>query len=404
MRDDEEIEKLFDRVCPAPTDQRERLLAESGAKPEIQNHVRRLLAAAEGDSQLLQENLLADLGIPVREGTGDDELAHADVETGAYHPLRTRAGNLKPGQVLGNFRIESVIGQGGMSVVYRATQQRPVQRNVALKLIRPGVTNSQAAARFLQEQQALALLHHPNIATFFESGETPHPETGQPLTYCVLEFVDGQHLTEFCDSQRLGWQARLDLICQVLDALQYAHTHGIIHRDIKPGNILVRAVGSAGGPAALPVPVDVQQHELAAQVKLIDFGIAKLAEKKELDPTLTQQGQLLGSPRYMSPEQLQGGPIDLRTDLYSVGLVLFELLAGQPFRLNERDLHSADAADSLDVRLSTLRHRPSPETGKRDRPLSGGLPAIPTGATSAAGVGADSLPGIRPAKEICLGR
>ena len=347
MNDD--IEELFDLAWAAADAERRAIIESANYTPAAKQQVLRMLDHARSNTSPMAENLV-------------DELLSVATETyDTVAEIGNSDGWLQPGQQFGNFRIERLVGQGGMSVVYRATQLRPVKRDVALKLIRPNSTSSQAASRFRQEQQALALLHHPNIATFFDSGEATFQDSVQPQTYCVLEFVEGEHLVEYCQSRSLNWQARLDLVAQVLDALQYAHQNGIVHRDIKPSNILVRARRATLPAKANPVGTVPAGPEEVGIVKLIDFGIAKLAEREDWDLTLTQQGQLLGSPRYMSPEQLCGQEMDLRTDIYSIGLVLYELLAGVPLRTRENDVQIARDGGLKDIRLSQIRQRPDPD-------------------------------------------
>ena len=214
----------------------------------------------------------------------------------------------QPGGQIGNYRLVSILGEGGMGVVYCAQQEAPIKRQVALKVIKPGMDTKHVIARFEAERQALALLDHPNIARVYHAGTT---QGGMP--YFVMELVGGVSITEYCDRHKLSIRERLDLFLQVCDAVQHAHQKGIIHRDIKPSNILVAT-----------------QDELAVP-KIIDFGIAKAVEQPLTERTLyTEQGQFVGTPEYMSPEQAEptAQGIDTRTDIYSLGVVLYELLAG----------------------------------------------------------------------------
>jgi tetratricopeptide (TPR) repeat protein len=210
------------------------------------------------------------------------------------------------GGYIGQCRLLSVLGEGGMGVVYLAEQQRPIRRQVAIKIIKPGMDSKQIIARFEAERQALALLDHPNIAHVFEAGtsEDSHP-------YFVMEYVKGMPITEHCDHQKLTIKDRLDLFLQVCHAVHHAHQKGIIHRDIKPSNILV----SFQDDQAVP--------------KIIDFGVAKAISQPLTERTLfTEQGQLFGTPEYMSPEQvdLATQDIDTRSDIYSLGVLLYVLL------------------------------------------------------------------------------
>jgi eukaryotic-like serine/threonine-protein kinase len=209
---------------------------------------------------------------------------------------------------IGSYKLLSVLGEGGFSVVYLAEQDRPVKRLVALKVIKPGMDTKQVIARFEAERQTLALLNHPNIAAVYDAGAT---ETGLP--YFVMENVKGIPITEHCDREKLSIEERLALFLQVCDGVQYAHQKGIIHRDIKPSNILVSFDGDKAAP------------------RIIDFGVSKAITKQLSERTLyTEQGQFVGTPEYMSPEQAEMGAqdIDTRTDIYSMGVVLYELLTG----------------------------------------------------------------------------
>ncbi len=214
------------------------------------------------------------------------------------------------GDVIGPYTLRQKIGEGGFGVVWMAEQTQPMQRMVALKVVKAGMDTKQVLARFEAEQQALALLDHPNIAKVLDAGAT---ETGRP--YFVMELVKGIPITQFCQEQKLATKARLDLFRDVCSAINHAHQKGIIHRDLKPSNVMVTLHGDA--PVA----------------KVIDFGIAKATQQKLTDKTLfTRFEQFLGTPVYMSPEQaaLSGLDIDTRSDIYSLGVLLYELLAGKP--------------------------------------------------------------------------
>jgi serine/threonine protein kinase/tetratricopeptide (TPR) repeat protein len=214
----------------------------------------------------------------------------------------------RPGTNIGPYRLLRQIGEGGMGVVYLAEQEKPVRRRVALKVIKPGMDTAQVIARFETERQALALMDHPHVARVLDAGAT---DSGRP--YFVMELVRGGPITEFCDRQRLGPEARLRLFLDVCQAIQHAHHKGVIHRDIKPSNVLVTL------------------HDGTPVVKVIDFGIAKATVQKLTERTLfTAHGQMVGTPAYMSPEQaeMSGLDIDTRTDVYALGVLLYELLTG----------------------------------------------------------------------------
>ncbi len=209
-------------------------------------------------------------------------------------------------ETIGPYELKEVLGEGGMGVVYRAEQRSPVKRSVALKILKLGMNSEEILTRFEAERQSLAQLEHPNIARVYDAGTT-----ADHRPFFVMEYVQGQAITTYCDTHRLNCRQRIELFIKLCRGVQYAHQKGIIHRDIKPMNILV------------------VEHDGIAQPKVIDFGVAK-ALQQELTATtaFTQHGQLIGTPEYMSPEQAEAAPVDTRTDVYSLGAVLYELLVG----------------------------------------------------------------------------
>ena len=214
----------------------------------------------------------------------------------------------EPETVIGPFRLLEQIGEGSFGVVYRAEQSQPVRREVALKILKPGMDSRQVVARFEAERQALAIMDHPNIARVFDGGETA---SGRP--YFVMELVRGEPITDYCDRNRLTPRQRLELFITVCQAVQHAHQKGVIHRDLKPSNVLV------AGHDTTPVP------------KIIDFGIAKAIGQELTDKTLHSVcAVMVGTPLYMSPEQagMSGLDVDTRSDIYSLGVLLYELLTG----------------------------------------------------------------------------
>src|SRR4051794_9074730 len=214
----------------------------------------------------------------------------------------------RPGTVIGPYKLLQQIGEGGMGVVYMAEQTHPVQRKVALKVIKSGMDSKQVIARFEAERQALAMMDHVNIARVLDAGAT---QAGLP--YFVMELVHGVPITKYCDDNHLTPRERLELFVPVCQAIQHAHQKGIIHRDIKPSNVLVTLYDGR------PVP------------KVIDFGIAKATEQKLTERTLfTHYGAMVGTLEYVSPEQAEMSAlgVDTRSDVYSLGVLLYELLTG----------------------------------------------------------------------------
>jgi len=246
-----------------------------------------------------------------------DALIEWDSEAGSFmdfpdkDPNVTLDGAPTPditGTVIGRYKLLEKIGEGGMATVYMAEQKRPIRRRVALKIIKLGMDTKQVIARFEAERQALAMMDHPNIAKVFDAGST---DSGRP--YFVMELVRGLAITEFCDTNHLTTQERLDLFIGVCQAVHHAHQKGIIHRDIKPTNIMVTL------------------HDGKPVVKVIDFGIAKAVNQQLTEKTVfTRYSQMIGTPEYMSPEQaeMSGLDIDTRTDVFSLGVLLYELLIG----------------------------------------------------------------------------
>ncbi|HXJ91219.1 MAG TPA: serine/threonine-protein kinase [Candidatus Binatia bacterium] len=220
---------------------------------------------------------------------------------------------------IGPYRLLKELGSGGMGQVWLAEQTEPVRRQVALKLIRAGMYDAATVQRFKAERQSLAIMDHPAIAKVFDAGTTP---AGRP--YLVMEYVDGVSVIDYCDAKKLGIRERLQLFLRVCEGVQHAHQKAIIHLDLKPSNILVTEIDGK------PMP------------RIIDFGLAKMAAPLIPGETqMTQMGAFLGTPGYMSPEQADlGCDIDTRTDVYSLGVILYELLSGLlPFDASELKKH-----------------------------------------------------------------
>ena len=299
---------VFEAALELSPGQREAYLAQAaGSDAELLRRVQSLLHAAENGADFL-------IGVP-------SDLAQ---------PLPAIE---KPGDYIGRYKLVEQIGEGGCGIVYRAAQEEPIRRQVAIKVIKLGMDTRQVIARFEAERQALALMDHPNIAKVFDAGATA---TGRP--YFVMELVRGLRITDYCNQKRIPTRQRLELFIQVCQAVQHAHQKGIIHRDLKPSNILV----TVNDGVAIP--------------KVIDFGIAKATSGERLtDKTIfTAFHQFMGTPAYMSPEQaeLTSVDIDTRSDIYTLGVLLYELLTGQtPF--DAKELLQA----GLDEMRRTLREK-----------------------------------------------
>src|SRR5262245_22360048 len=258
--------------------------------------------ACAGDAELRGriESLLAE---HEQLGSFLESPAPRSEATTSQPPLAER-----PGTQIGPYKLLQQIGEGGFGIVFMAEQLQPVRRRVALKVIKPGMDSRQVIARFEAERQALAVMEHPNIARVLDAGTT---HSGRP--YFVMELVRGTPITQYCDDNNLPIRERLELFANVCQAIQHAHTKGIIHRDIKPTNVLVT------------------RQDGQAVVKVIDFGVAKAMGQQLTDKTLfTEFAQMVGTPLYMSPEQaeLSSVDIDTRSDIYSLGVLLYELLTG----------------------------------------------------------------------------
>ncbi len=311
------VKALFQKAIEKDdrADRRAFLDAEIGGDAELRHRLDALLAAFDDPPAALERPL------------GDDDPG-ATVDTGpqatvdiAPSPARTDpegptlsyhdpdAAGLLNSVIADRYKIRQSIGEGGMGTVFLAEQLRPVKRQVALKLIKPGMDSRQVLARFESERQALALMDHPNIARVLDAGSTAD---GRP--FFVMELVKGVPLTQYCDDHRLDLPARLSLFRQICSAVQHAHQKGIIHRDLKPTNILVESHDDK------PVP------------KVIDFGLAKATSGMQLSEhsLFTAFGSVAGTPLYMAPEQATFNALDVdtRADIYALGVILYELLTG----------------------------------------------------------------------------
>ncbi len=311
------IQEIFDEACDLTDEEQEALLIETcGDDSELLEEVRQLLVE---DSQPH-----AALNLPPRY--------HVDCFGDS---LNVNTSVAMPAQI-GRYNIRGVLGEGGMGIVYEAVQKNP-DRSVALKILRGGTITGQFRHRFELEARVLALLQHPGIGQIYEAGTAETDHGSQP--YFAMELVRGETITQYADRMDLSVVQRIELMLQVCDAVQYAHQKGVIHRDIKPGNLLV----------------DEHGH-----VRILDFGVARLTDA-DLQITMhqTRTGQLVGTLPYMSPEQVAGtiDDLDIRADVYALGIVLYELLAGQlPHDLSTSSVYEATRIirDDKPVPLSRL--------------------------------------------------
>jgi WD40 repeat protein/serine/threonine protein kinase len=292
------------------------------------------LDQACGDDASLRRQMESLLADHQQLGSFMDVQSRAEKTVEASHVPAERTG-----AQIGPYKLLQQIGEGGMGVVYMAEQSEPVQRRVAIKIIKPGMDSRQVIARFEAEKQALALMDHANIARVLDAGTTEH---GRP--YFVMELVHGVPITKYSDDNRLTPRQRLELFVPVCQAIQHAHQKGIIHRDIKPSNVMVTLYDGK------PVP------------KVIDFGVAKATEQRLTEQTLfTQYGTMVGTLEYMSPEQAEMSAlgVDTRSDIYSLGVLLYELLTGST-PLTRQQMREAAYGEIL--RLIKEEEPPKPST------------------------------------------
>jgi|GEM_PF-3196468 len=280
----------------------------------------------------------------IKEETNSDSNLTQKIETliqqqqaADFHEQTLATIDLKPGDMVGPYHILEEIGSGGMGIVFLVEQKVPVHRRLALKVIRIGMDTKDVLARFELERQALALMSHPNVAAVVDAGIT---ENGRP--YFLMEYVPGVSITKYANDNRMTMDSRIKLVMQACKGVLHAHQKGILHRDLKPGNIIVT------------------EKEGEPLVKIIDFGVAKSTQQKLSDNTVyTQLGSFIGTPNYISPEQAGASSqdVDTRTDLYSLGIILYEMLVGElPFDSNT--FHNKNLADIQ--RIIKEKQAPSP--------------------------------------------
>jgi serine/threonine protein kinase len=346
---------VFDRAheIDSPDERRAYLDQACAGAPEVRREVEALLRAhdAAPGSFLNDSPRPPDATGPYAPaGDTPGESSAVEPETldtlpPAHHPPRTEG----PGTEIGPYRLVRLLGEGGMGAVYLAEQQRPIRRQVALKIIKPGMDSAQVVARFEAERQALTMMDHPHIAKVLDAGATAN---GRP--FFVMELVQGVPMARYCNQHQLTVRRRLELFVLVCQAVQHAHLKGIIHRDLKPSNVLVALQDGR------PVP------------RVIDFGVAKAVEQPLTDQSqLTQAGALVGTLKYMSPEQADfgAGGIDTRSDVYSLGVMLYELLTGS-VPLDVRGAHGAGVIEAVMRIKEEEPPRPSARVAELDDRLA----------------------------------
>jgi WD40 repeat protein/serine/threonine protein kinase len=323
------VQDLFLAALDIRSEEREAYLErECGTDVDLSNEVRELVASAEAEPGLLSTSAASDHEAWLSEDGSPPPASDPDPER------------------IGPYRVVRRLGEGGMGVVYLAEQTAPLERLVAVKVLKLGMDTREFAARFDTERKALARMSHSGIARVYDAGVT---EEGQP--FLAMEHIDGEPVTAYCDRRGLDLSSRLEIFLQVCDAVQHAHQNAIIHRDLKPTNILVH------------------QENKRAAVKVIDFGIAKATDVEHGERTaFTRFGRLLGTLEYMSPEQTlfdEAAAVDTRTDVYSLGVVLYELLVGAlPFAPAELRGRGFDGV------LRTIRETDAPRPTTRLKRLS----------------------------------
>ena len=310
--DHDKLRELFVLACDLPESKQAAFVEENCGDGELKKELLDLLKSDGTSGILADEQMAAGINMAV-------DLA---------------------GQTVDRYKLLQQIGEGGFGLVYMAEQFEPVVRKVALKIIKPGMDTRHALARFEAERQALALMEHPNICRVLDAGATT---SGHP--YFVMELVKGIPINEYCRTEQVSIKERLKLLQSVCHAVQHAHAKGIIHRDLKPSNVMITFHDT------VPVP------------KIIDFGIAKALNQRMTEKTLfTRYGQMLGTPMYMSPEQaeMSGLDIDIRSDVYSLGVLMYELLTDTPPFSREK-LQTATYADMIRI----IREEEPPTPSRR---------------------------------------
>lgn len=312
------VEQLFGEACELSKELQAAFLERACADdPIVRQEVEAMLAADDEDLSVAAPAWNGLLPTAIGSASSEQQAQSLPEQVGRYRVLRQH-------------------GRGGMGVVYEAEQESP-HRRVALKVLNTGVVSAEHVARFRHEVEILGQLDHPGIARIYEAGSIEAIHGGQP--YFTMEFIEGEELLDHASSQHLDDAARLRLFARICDAVQYAHQKGVIHRDLKPQNILVTS--STPAPSSGATDGVTGASDTAGQPKILDFGVARTADASSDQSMLTRAGQLIGTLAYMSPEQARGDSrsLDTRSDVYSLGVVLFQLLTGKlPHELQHRSM------------------------------------------------------------------
>lgn len=321
-------------ACPAPAERDRLLHSECGSNTTLREAVESLLNESSEMGDFLERPAVSDTRV-----------------TSSETPLSPLLSGENIGDQIGPYRLIDFVGEGGGGSVYLAEQSSPVQRTLALKILKLGLDTRSFTARFEAERQTLAMMEHPNIAKVLDAGAT---KEGRP--YFVMDYVSGAPITEYCDANRLPIDARIRIFIKVCRAVEHAHQKGIIHRDLKPSNILV------------------SDQEGEAVPKIIDFGVAKAIDPSAEGQRLTQLETVIGTPAYMSPEQVEHSPegVDTRSDIYALGVLLHELLTGY----TPLEADGVDQNNIVEVRKAMATSKPTRPSLKVRQTAPDVIPAI----------------------------
>ena len=329
-----QLREIFDRAVEIPTGQHRKTYLDTACQGDdtLRQRIETLLIAHDSAGSFLESPI-----DPFAEGLISKLLPLTEAELDSATCLGTGIAPTE-GDEVGAYILEERIGEGGFGIVYSGVH-RDIKRKVAVKLVKPGMDTRHVIARFNRERISLSVMNHAGIARIYEAGSTEHG-----LPYFIMELVNGSSITNYCDHHKLSVKERIELLATVCDAIAHAHQKGVIHRDLKPGNILVEHVDGVGVP------------------KVIDFGISKTSELVCGNPGETGSAQLVGTPLYMSPEQasFENHDIDVRADVYALGILLYELVAGSPPALEPGE-------DAGNVGLILQRTREGNKVGVRQR-------------------------------------